>query len=78
MPEETLFEFESPQTRAEIAGRLRSLADGLNNGGPLTLTADDQSVTVTPPDSPEFELEVKRERSYVDWRNSMLAMDALW
>ena len=37
MPEETLFEFESPQTRAEIAGRLRSLADGLNDGGPLTL-----------------------------------------
>jgi amphi-Trp domain-containing protein len=61
MPEETLFEFESPQTRAEIAGRLRSLADGLNNGGPLTLAADDRSVTVTPPDSPEFELEVERE-----------------
>ena len=61
MPEETLLLFEQVQTRAEIADRLRSLADGLDEDGPLTLIAEDQRVTVTPPDCLEFELEIGRE-----------------
>jgi hypothetical protein len=42
VPEETLLLFEETQTRAEIADRFRSLADGLDDDGPLTLIAGDQ------------------------------------
>lgn len=61
MSEETLLSVEEVRTRAEIAAQLRSLAEGFDAGGPLTITAGDRTVTVTPPARPTFELEVERE-----------------
>lgn len=59
--EETLLSFDEPLTRIEIAARLRSLADGFDSGGPLTIAAGDQTTTLSPPERPVFELEVERE-----------------
>lgn len=61
MPEVTLFESESTFTRAEIAAYLRSVADSLEAGEPITLKSGDQSVTVDPPGRVTFEVEVERE-----------------
>jgi amphi-Trp domain-containing protein len=61
MPEEVLFSSESVRTRAEIAAYLRNVADSLEAGGEVTLNAGDQSISISPPDSAEFEVEVERE-----------------
>ncbi len=61
MPEQVLFESESARTRAEIASYLRSVADSLESGGEITLTAGDQSVTMDPPSRPTFEVKAERE-----------------
>jgi amphi-Trp domain-containing protein len=61
MPEETLFSTESAKSRAEVAAYLRDVADKLEDGGPITLNAGDQSISVTPPTRVEFEVEVERE-----------------
>ena len=61
MPEEVLFETGQSQTRAEIADVLRQVADNLDAGESLTLSAGDQSVTVDPPSQPTFEITVERE-----------------
>lgn len=60
MPEEVLFEDERLLDRAEIADYLRSVADKLDAGDPITFSAA-ESVTVTPPARPEFEVKVERE-----------------
>ena len=41
MPEEVLFESENRQARAEIASYLRTVADKLDAGEPITLKAGD-------------------------------------
>ncbi|WP_135820775.1 amphi-Trp domain-containing protein [Halostella litorea] len=61
MPEEVLFESESTQDRAAIASVLRSVADKLDDGEPVTFAAGEESVTVDPPASPTFEIKVERE-----------------
>jgi len=61
MPEEVLFESESAQPREDIATALRSVADRLDDGEPITLKAGEESVTVEPPARPTFEVEVERE-----------------
>jgi amphi-Trp domain-containing protein len=61
MVEETLFSTESMRSRAEVAAYLREVADKLEAGGPITLNAGDQSISVTPPGRVEFEVEVERE-----------------
>ncbi|WP_336023907.1 amphi-Trp domain-containing protein [Halobellus salinisoli] len=61
MPEEVLFKSESRQSRAEIATYLRSVADKLESGEPVTLSAGDQSVTMEPPAQPTFEVKAERE-----------------
>ena len=63
MPEEVLFEVERTQDRAEIADMLRSVADKLDAGESITLTAGDQSVTMDPPARPTFEIKAERETS---------------
>ncbi|MFB6354786.1 MAG: amphi-Trp domain-containing protein [Halobacteriales archaeon] len=63
MPEEVLFEDERRQTRAEIAGALRSVADKLDAGEPVTFAAGERTVTVEPPARPTFEVKVERETS---------------
>ncbi len=61
MPEKTLFKSESKFTRAEIAQYLRSVADSLEAGRPITLKSGDQSVTMEPPERPTFEVKVEEE-----------------
>lgn len=61
MPEEVVFEVENERRRADIAGVLRTVADNLENGTPITLKAGDDSVTLEPPVRPTFEVKVERE-----------------
>ncbi|WP_318571045.1 amphi-Trp domain-containing protein [Salinigranum marinum] len=61
MPEETLFKSENVQSRGEIAAYLRTVADNLEAGESITLTAGDQTVTMDPPSSPTFEVKAERE-----------------
>ncbi|MFD1598359.1 amphi-Trp domain-containing protein [Halobellus rarus] len=61
MPEEVLFKSETPQSREAIASYLRSVADKLDAGDPVTLTAGEQSVTMDPPAQPTFEVKAERE-----------------
>ena len=62
MPEETLFTTERRRDRSDIAAILRDVADALEAGEELTLSAGDQSITLSPPTQPTFEIEVERER----------------
>jgi amphi-Trp domain-containing protein len=61
MPEETLFKSESSMDRSEIAAYLRKVADNLDAGESLTLSAGGQSVTMEPPSRPTFEVKAERE-----------------
>jgi len=61
MPETVLFESESRRSRSEIATYLRTVADSLEAGGDLTLSAGEQSVTMEPPERPTFEVKAERE-----------------
>ena len=61
MPEEVLFKSESPQSRADVAAYLRSVADKLDTGEAITLSAGEQSVTLDVPDQPTFEVKAERE-----------------
>ncbi len=63
MPEEVLFEFERRMDRAEIADYLRSVADALEAGEEMTLEAGGESVTMSPPGRPTFEIKAERETS---------------
>ncbi|WP_136589309.1 amphi-Trp domain-containing protein [Salinigranum halophilum] len=61
MPEETLFKSETVHDRGEVADYLRRVADTLDAGEGLTLTAGDQSVTMDPPPRLTFEVKAERE-----------------
>lgn len=61
MPEEILFESERVLERGAVADYLRSLADSLDAGSDVTLSAGDQSVTLDPPARVEFEVKAERE-----------------
>jgi len=61
MTEEVIFEFERRQDRAEIAALLRSVADSLESGGPITLDSGAERVTLDPPATPTFEVKAERE-----------------
>ena len=61
MPEVVLFETEQSQTRQEIATYLRSVADKLDAGEGLTLSAGEESVTLEPPERLTFEVKAERE-----------------
>jgi amphi-Trp domain-containing protein len=61
MPEEVLFKSESDQTRADIASYLRTVAENLDSGNAITLTAGEESVTLNPPARPTFEVKAERE-----------------
>ena len=56
-----MFESEAKMDRAEIATYLRQVADSLDAGEPIALSAGDQSTTVEPSARPEFEVKVERE-----------------
>ncbi|WP_128476114.1 amphi-Trp domain-containing protein [Halorussus pelagicus] len=61
MPEEVLFETERRMDRNDVANYLRTVAEKLEAGGDLTLSAGDQSVTLAPPAQPTFEVKAERE-----------------
>ncbi|WP_336038009.1 amphi-Trp domain-containing protein [Halobacterium yunchengense] len=63
MPEEVLFETELRRSRAEVADYLRAVADKLDADEPVTLTSGDESVTMDPPASVDFEVKAERETS---------------
>ncbi len=63
MPEEVLFKFERRMDRAEIASYLRSVADALDAGDAIDLEAGGESVTMSPPSRPTFEIKAERETS---------------
>jgi amphi-Trp domain-containing protein len=63
MPEEVLFESESTQSRTAVADYLRTVADGLDGGGDVTLSAGDQSTQLDVPSQLTFEVKVERETS---------------
>jgi amphi-Trp domain-containing protein len=61
MPEEVLFETERRMDRNDIASYLRTVAEKLESGGDIALSAGDQSVTLAPPARPTFEVKAERE-----------------
>lgn len=61
MPEEVLFKSESRQSNDEIASFLRTVADNLEHGSDITLKAGSESVTMSPPARPTFEVKAERE-----------------
>jgi amphi-Trp domain-containing protein len=61
MPEEILFESERRTSRDEVAEYLRTVADRLDAGEGVTLSAGDESVTLDPPAEVEFEVKAERE-----------------
>ncbi|NEU56172.1 amphi-Trp domain-containing protein [Halorussus sp. MSC15.2] len=61
MPEEVLFETERRMNRTDVASYLRTVAEKLESGGDITLSAGDQSVTLDPPTQPTFEVKAERE-----------------
>jgi amphi-Trp domain-containing protein len=63
MPEEVLFKFERSMDRADIAEYLRTVADSIDSGGDLSLEAGGESVTMSPPARPTFEIKAERETS---------------
>jgi len=61
MPEDVLFKSESKQSRSDIASYLRAVADKLESDGEVSLAAGDQSVSLSIPDSPTFEVKAEHE-----------------
>ncbi len=61
MPEDVLFEFERRLSADDIASYLRTVADTLEEGDAITLEAGEESVTMTPPPRPAFEINAERE-----------------
>jgi len=61
MPEEVLFKSERAQSRAEIAETLRAVADKLDAGESISLSAGEQSIELDPSERPEFEIKAERE-----------------
>ena len=61
MPEKVLFKSEQTKSRSEIATYLRTVADKLESGDPVSLRSGDQSVSLDPPERPTFEVKAERE-----------------
>ena len=61
MPEEVLFSTESKESRGTIATYLRTVADRLDEGGPITLAAGSEEISLDPPGNLTFEVKAERE-----------------
>lgn len=61
MPEEVLFEHERARSREGIAAYLRTVADRLETGDPVSLEAGGDEIALEVPESVEFEVKVERE-----------------
>lgn len=60
MPEDEI-ESEGDRTRDEIADQLETFANNLRGDGPVELEVGGTTVTVNPPETVEFEVEVEDE-----------------
>ena len=58
---ETEIEFESDLSRDEIADRLETFADDLRGDDPLDIDVGGTAVTINPPETVEFEVEIEDE-----------------
>lgn len=56
MPEEVLFKSEQRMSREQIASYLQTVVDKLNAGDAVTLQAGGDSVSLSPPAHPTFEV----------------------
>jgi amphi-Trp domain-containing protein len=61
MTETVLFETERMSSLADVATYLRTVADKLGDGEPVTLESGGDSVTLDPPDTVEFEVKAEHE-----------------
>ena len=59
--EEVLFKSEQRETRTAIADHLRTIADRLDDGGSITLSGGNESVTLDVPARATFEVKAERE-----------------
>jgi amphi-Trp domain-containing protein len=61
MTETVLFESERMSSVADVAAYLRTVADKLDAGESITLEAGNESVTLDPPGTVEFEVKAEHE-----------------
>ncbi len=61
MPEEILFENEQYLDRSAVASYLRTVADRLDAGDPISLESGGDTVSLDVPATVEFEVKVERE-----------------
>jgi len=61
MPETVLFKTEQHSTRGDVASYLRTVADRLDAGEAVALESGEESVTMDPPETVEFEVKAERE-----------------
>ena len=61
MTETVLFETERTISRSDVAAYLRTVADNLDDGKPVSLEAGSESVTLDPPEMVEFEVKAEHE-----------------
>jgi len=61
MVETVLFENEQVLDRSAVAAYLRTMADSLEEGSEITLSAGGQEATFAPPSQVEFEVKAERE-----------------
>ncbi|MFC7154303.1 amphi-Trp domain-containing protein [Halomarina halobia] len=59
--EEILFKSERTESRSTVAEHLRAVADKLDAGEAITLSAGGDSVTLEVPERPVFEVKAERE-----------------
>lgn len=61
MSDNVVFEIENERRRADVATILRTVADNLENGTPITLKAGEDDITLEPPVRPRFGVTVERD-----------------
>jgi len=61
MSEETLLSVEGSHDRATIAAYFRQVAEGLAGDGSVTFSTDENEVSLTIPETAEFEVEIEQE-----------------
>ncbi len=61
MPETVLFKTEQHSSRADVASYLRTVADRLDAGDAVSLESGEESITMDPPETVEFEVKAERE-----------------
>ena len=61
MPEEILFENEQYLDRSAVAAYLRTVAEKLDEGDPISLESGGDSLSMDVPETVEFEVKVERE-----------------